>query len=88
MLRTLTEHIEKVFSLESKLFLGSICSIRILNILEVITKIAKCPTLIRLRRRLTDWIRAKRATESGGTNPPLSITSLKFYQRFKPIFSI
>ena len=50
MLRILTEHIEKVCSLESKLFLISLCSIRILNIQEVITKttfskIAKCTTL-------------------------------------------
>ena len=31
---------------------------------------------IRLRRRLTDWIRAKRATESGGTNPPVSLNAI------------
>ena len=38
MLKILTEHIEKVCSLESKLLLISICSIRILNILDVIAK--------------------------------------------------
>ena len=32
------EHIDKVCSLDSKLFLISICSIRTLNILEVIVK--------------------------------------------------
>ena len=45
MLRILTEHIEKVCSLESKLFLISICSVRIFNILEVIAKNTKCSTL-------------------------------------------
>ena len=50
MLRILTEYIEMVCSLESKLFLVFICSIRITNILEVIiktnfSKIAKCSTL-------------------------------------------
>ena len=45
------EYIETVCSLESKLFLISIYSIRILNILEVIakmsfSKIAKCSTLV------------------------------------------
>ena len=38
MLRILTEHIEKVCSLESELFLLPLCSIRILYILELIAK--------------------------------------------------
>ena len=38
MLRILTGHIERICSLESKLLLISICSVRILNILEVIAK--------------------------------------------------
>ena len=38
ILRILTEHKEKVCSLDSKLFLIYICSMRILNILEVIAK--------------------------------------------------
>ena len=38
MLRIRTEDIEKNCSLESKVFLISICSIRILNIFEVIAK--------------------------------------------------
>ena len=50
VLRILMEHIETICSLEFKLFLSSICSIRILNILEVIAKTsfsknAKCSTL-------------------------------------------
>ena len=50
MLRILTEHIEQACRSESKLFLISLCSIRILNIQEAITKttfskIAKCTTL-------------------------------------------
>ena len=48
--RILMEHIESICSLESGLIFMSICSIRILNILEVIakmsfSKIAKCSTL-------------------------------------------
>ena len=38
ILRFLMEHIEKVCSLESELFLITICSIRILDIFEVIVK--------------------------------------------------
>ena len=38
MLRIITEHKQKVCSLECKLFLISMCSIRILNILEVIAQ--------------------------------------------------
>ena len=38
MLRILMEHIEKVCSLGSKLFLVSICYVRILNIIEVTAK--------------------------------------------------
>ena len=50
ILRILMEHIEMKNSLDSKLQLLSICSVRILNILEVIaktsfSKIAKCSTL-------------------------------------------
>ena len=50
IMRILTEHIEKDCSLESKLFLISMCSIRIINVLEVIaktssSKIANCSTL-------------------------------------------
>ena len=50
MLRIRTGHIKTVCSLDSKLLLISICSIRILNILEVIAKTsfsksAKCSTL-------------------------------------------
>ena len=41
MSRILIEHIEKICSLESKLQIEYICSIRILSILEVITKIAQ-----------------------------------------------
>ena len=39
------ERIDLIWSLESKLKIESICSIRILSILEVIAKIAKCSTL-------------------------------------------
>ena len=44
------KHMGPIYSLESKLFFISICSIRILNILEVIgktsySKIAKCSPL-------------------------------------------
>ena len=51
ILRIVTEHIDKVCSLESKLFLIPICSIGILNILEVIgktkfSKVTKCLTLV------------------------------------------
>ena len=50
------EHIEKVCSLESELFLITICSIRILDIFEVIVKtifpkIAKCATLYQAKSR-------------------------------------
>ena len=38
------EHIEMKYSLGSKLQIHSICSVRILNIIEVIAKIAKCST--------------------------------------------
>ena len=38
MLRILTEHIEKFSRLETRLFLISICSIIILNTLEVMAK--------------------------------------------------
>ena len=41
------EHIETVCSLESKVFLISICFIRILNILEVIAKLLN-PTTVRM----------------------------------------
>ena len=37
-LRIVTEHIDSICSLESRLFFGSICSVRIHNILEVIAK--------------------------------------------------
>ena len=50
--RIRSENIETICSLESKLFFTTICSIRILNILEVITKMSfsifeKCSTLPR-----------------------------------------
>ena len=38
MLRILTEYIDKICSLEAKLFFDYVCSIRIHNILEVIAK--------------------------------------------------
>ena len=52
ILRILTEHIDSICSLESRLFFGPLCSNGILNILEVIaktrfSKIAKCLTLSR-----------------------------------------
>ena len=51
ILRNVMEHIDSICSLESGLYFGSICSIRLLSILEVI---AKCLTLIRLIRS-TFW---------------------------------
>ena len=50
--RVLTEHIDWIYSLDSKLQILSISSVRILNILEVITKtnfskIAKYATLLK-----------------------------------------
>ena len=59
ILKNLMEHIERVCSLESKLFLISICSIRILDILEVIaktsfSKIAKFSTLVPVAKCILD----------------------------------
>ena len=61
ILRILIKHIDLICSLESRLFFGSICSIGIFSILEVIaktifSKIAKCSTLDKTSNHVTKLI--------------------------------
>ena len=49
--RILMEHIEQICSLDSTLQILSICSVEILNILEVIASFSKCSTLLPPGRR-------------------------------------